>query len=97
MFDATRQPGAEEVLQLAREIAGVMSAHGKRQVLVEGWSGDSARAWHVGVEIDGNRCCIPVGDEELLHFVADSHTRTVVANRLRERIGSCLDREGSTQ
>lgn len=91
MFDPKRQSGAEEVLQLAREIARVLSAHGHRKVLVEGWSSEGTEAWQVGVRVDGNHFGIRVGDDELLRFRDDSDIRTQVANRLREGIGSCLD------
>jgi hypothetical protein len=56
MFDAARQKGADQILVLARRVAGELARGTGRTVHVAGWCGsDGKMNWEYVVEIDGHR------------------------------------------
>jgi hypothetical protein len=83
MFDAARQKGADQILELARRVAAELAHGAGRSIRVVGWCGsDGKMSWEYVVEIDGHGCNLEVGDSDLLTFPHDERVRVEVEERI---------------
>jgi hypothetical protein len=87
MFDAARQKGADQILDLARRVAAELAHDAGRSIRVVGWCGsDGKMNWEYVVEIDGHGCNLEVGDPDLLAFPRDERVRVEVEERIRHQM-----------
>jgi hypothetical protein len=92
MFDAARQEGADQILELARQIAAEVARGAGRSIRVVGWCGSTGKmGWEYVVEIDGQGCGLEVGDSDLLTFSQDERIRMEVEERIRYQIQSGME------
>jgi hypothetical protein len=92
MFDAARQKGADQILELARRV-GAELAHGAgRRIRVVGWCGSTGKmGWEYVVEIDGHGGNLEVGDSDLLTFPHDERVRVEVEERIHSQMRDALE------
>jgi hypothetical protein len=92
MFDAARQKGADQILELARRLAEELAHGAGKSIRVVGWCGSTGKmGWEYVVEIDGHGCNLEVGDTDLLTFPNDERVRVEVEERIRYQIQSGVD------
>jgi hypothetical protein len=92
MFDAKKSEGADEILDLAKEITRILGAHGPRKLVVGNWQeaadGDG-RQFEFG--IDGSTFLIAVPEEHLHRYSADYAVRAAVTECIVRQMGWHLD------
>jgi hypothetical protein len=92
MFTNAQQPGADQILELARRVAAELGPAAGRSLRVVGWRGSGGKMdWEYVVEVDGTGCALEVGESDLLTFPADGRVRTEVEERIRYQMRSAMD------
>ena len=92
MFDAARQKGADQILELARRVAAELAHSAGRSIHVVGWCGSTGKmGWEYVVEIDGHGGALEVGDSHLLTFPHDQRVRVEVEERIRYQLGCAVE------
>ncbi len=95
MFDATRDEGAGQILQLAREVTRIIGAHGPRKLEVVRWQGsDGDHHWELEFRIDGAVYPIRVPDEFLQNYASDYSVRAAATECIVSQMGRYLDGGG---
>jgi type IV secretory pathway TrbF-like protein len=92
MFTKAQQPGADQIIELARRIAAEMGTAVGRSLQVIGWRGSGGKMdWEYVVEVDGTGCALEVGESDLLTFPSDEQVRVQIEQRIRIQLRSALD------
>jgi hypothetical protein len=92
MFDATRNEGARQIRDLAREITRIIGAHGPRKLEVTDWQrADGDHHWELEFKIDGASFPLRVPDEFLQQFGGDYSVRAAATECIVSQIGRHLD------
>jgi hypothetical protein len=93
MFDAGRQKGADQILNLARRVAAQLAHDADRSICVLGWCGsDGKMNWEYVVEFDGHGCNLgSIGDADLLSFPHNQEVRAEIEERIRHQMRCALE------
>ena len=92
MFTNAQQPGADQILELARRVAAELGPAAGRSLRVLGWRGSGGKMdWEYVVEVDGTCCTLEVGESDLPTFAGDPRIRREVEARIRYQMRSAMD------